>query len=1081
MKQHPQSRSSNAEGLRRRASSRFVKRAAARLCLLALLLSLAAPFLLNGAGAQVRKSADPVREAARRKSARAKSPAARPDAQVGKPSAQSRPPARTNRPSPRVVAPARPDVRKVIPDEDASPTQTGAEPAPSQVITEPKPAQTVVDPRQTNPAPVPLAAESVRPVSSSTVSFDELAERQSRAARAAAVKGVETLNAVHPPLTIEETPRARAEGEDPNHVGKHTSRPAFVRGIEEGAPLAASPDPAASYLGQEDGPKAGTAAFIIPPDTQGAVGLDKVFVNTNQNYRVQNKTTGAPLSTVSIDTFWAASGGAGVFDPRITYDPYNQRWILAAASDSGTTNSSIILAVSQTSDPQGAYYVYRFVVGCAKGDAGCSTSGEWADFPMLGFNKNWIVVSMNMFEVNGGIPFGQSFVEGRVLALDYAAARAGTGSATLFRGDDISFCLHPVETFSPTEPALYFAQHLDSTVAAYRIATMTGTPAAPSLNFGDEKTRPGGGWEQPDGDILPQRCDPSSGDAGCPATLRGIHAGDAFIRGNAVLRNGNIYYAQTIGLPAVTGMTHTGVQWTRLDTSGNFVDGGRIEDPTATANNGGKWYAYPTLAVNRNGDMLVGFSQFSSNQFASAGYALRLASDPAGTTRDPNIYKLGEDYYHKTFGGSRNRWGDYSATLVDPSNDRDLWTLQEYAQQRVPAGKDPTAAGNANVCRWGTWWAKVEVPAGLGELIISEFRLRGPGGGGDEYVEIYNASGADLKVVTTDGSDGYALAASDGTVRFRIPNGTVIPARGHYLGVNSSGYTLGAQGDQTYTTGVNDNVGIALFRTANSANFTPANRLDAAGSNAETNALYKEGAGYPALSIGNLEHALFRDLCGRGANASGQTCPTAGSPKDTDDNASDFLFADTRGTATAAGQRLGAPGPENIHSPVQRNDRVALLLLDATKGSNDPPNRVRDFASDPANNSPFGTLSVRRRVVNNTGAPVTRLRFRVIDITTFPAPPDTADLRPRSSAPSVEGGVGDPATCPGGATPCTVTLQGTTLEQPPSQPNGGGLNSTFTLTLSTPLADGDSVNVQFLLGIRQTGNFRFLVNVEALP
>ena len=55
-----------------------------------------------------------------------------------------------------------------------------------------------------------------------------------------------------------------------------------------------------------DGPQAGY--FVIPPDTMGAVGLTKVMVTLNNNYRVQDKTTGAALSTVSMDTFWAAAG-----------------------------------------------------------------------------------------------------------------------------------------------------------------------------------------------------------------------------------------------------------------------------------------------------------------------------------------------------------------------------------------------------------------------------------------------------------------------------------------------------------------------------------------------------------------------------------------------------------------------------------------------------------------------------------------------------------------------------------------------------------------------------------------------------
>ncbi|MFL6209547.1 MAG: hypothetical protein ACJ74W_11890, partial [Pyrinomonadaceae bacterium] len=64
----------------------------------------------------------------------------------------------------------------------------------------------------------------------------------------------------------------------------------------------------------------------------------------------------------------------------------------------------------------------------------------------------------------------------------------------------------------------------------------------------------------------------------------------------------------------------------------------------------------------------------------------------------------------------------------------------------------------------------------------------------------------------------------------------------------------------------------------------------------------------------------------------------------------------------------------------------------------------------------------------------------------------------------------------------TIIIRGTTLEQPPSQPNGGGFNSTLsagTVTLATPLAAGASVNLRFLLGVQQAGAFRFFINVEA--
>jgi hypothetical protein len=390
--------------------------------------------------------------------------------------------------------------------------------------------------------------------------------------------------------------------------------------------------------------------------------------------------------------------------------------------------------------------------------------------------------------------------------------------------------------------------------------------------------------------------------------------------------------------------------------------------------------------------------------------------------------------------------------------------------------------------------------ATAGSLIISEFRVRGPGGANDEYVEIYNDSGSDHTVA--GGGTGYAIAASNGVVRCTIPNGTVIPARGHYLCVNNTAFSLSSypagsgsvgSGDAQYNavTGgdIPDNAGIALFNNnSGGGSFVLANRFDAVGSTSEADTLYKEGTGYPALTPFSIDYAFHRDECGKGGSITTLGLCTISTPKDTDNNAADFIFVDTNGTSAGAGQRLGAPGPESLSSPIQRNSTISAALLDATVSQNGPPNRVRDFTTDPANNSTFGTLDIRRRWTNNTGAAVTRLRFRIIDITTFPAPSGFADLRPRTSTLVVVSGINDAATCLASngvaTTPCTVNVQGVTLEQPPSQPNGGGFNSSLsagTVTLGTPLANGASINLRFLLGIQQTGSFKIYVNVEALP
>jgi len=102
--------------------------------------------------------------------------------------------------------------------------------------------------------------------------------------------------------------------------------------------------------------------------------------------------------------------------------------------------------------------------------------------------------------------------------------------------------------------------------------------------------------------------------------------------------------------------------------------------------------------VNGSGDMLLGFASFSEQQFASGSYAYRAADDPYGTLRAERVLKAGEDSYLRDEDHGRNRWGDYSATSVDPVNDTAFWTIQEYA-----AARDPVSGAY----RWGRWWGLV--------------------------------------------------------------------------------------------------------------------------------------------------------------------------------------------------------------------------------------------------------------------------------------------------------------------------------------------------------------------------------------
>jgi pimeloyl-ACP methyl ester carboxylesterase len=354
------------------------------------------------------------------------------------------------------------------------------------------------------------------------------------------------------------------------------------------------------------------------------------------------------------------------------------------------------------------------------------------------------------------------------------------------------------------------------------------------------------------------------------------------------------------------------------------------------------------------------------------------------------------------------------------------------------------------------------VPAGL---IITEFRLRGPNGSNDEYVELYNNTDQNIVVSTGDGSIGWALASSDGVGGFVIPTGTVIPARSHYLAVGD-GYSLAvaATGDLTYSSELSDDVGLALFATANPLNFSLVNRLDAVGF-ATSNIQYREGSGLPVVGANGGEYCFVRNL-------------SFGLPRDLGDNASDFVFvAVDGGTYGSLVAVLGSPGPENLSSPIQLNAKLPASLLDPAVSATASPNRIRDTAAV-GPNAAFGTLTIRRTFTNNTLSNVSLLRFRVIDFTTLNSPGyvpggSQADLRLLTSNDVI-------VTLSSGQ---TVHVRGTTLNPSPAQNNGGGLNTGMGvgfISLSQPLAPGQSVSVQFVLGVQQTGTFRFFFNLEAV-
>ncbi len=112
---------------------------------------------------------------------------------------------------------------------------------------------------------------------------------------------------------------------------------------------------------------------------------------------------------------------------------------------------------------------------------------------------------------------------------------------------------------------------------------------------------------------------------------------------------------------------------------------GRIYDPTSS---NPYWYHYPSLNVNAAGHLVVGFSGSRATEYIGAFWLGRQAN---GTWMNrPALVQAGRGAY-----GGGERWGNYSATSMDPSDDS-FWTIQEYA---APVPNPP----------WGTWITQVKV------------------------------------------------------------------------------------------------------------------------------------------------------------------------------------------------------------------------------------------------------------------------------------------------------------------------------------------------------------------------------------
>lgn len=447
----------------------------------------------------------------------------------------------------------------------------------------------------------------------------------------------------------------------------------------------APPGTVHSFLGLDDNNTS------IPPDTMGAAGPDHLLVMLNTQVRIQSKT-GTTLNTVSLSTFWTSGTGlsGSPFDPKVVYDSLSGRWLATVDANAQSTTSAVWFAISATSDPTGSWTFYAF-------DADAANT-YWADYPGFGMNSTWIAITNNMFTMAG------AFGGAKMWVIDKSSALTGGPlTTTVFAmgfdtaGGYSGFTLKPAETFDAAETTLYIMdgnRYAIGGVGLLRLSRITGSGASPSWAVvpNDSTGYVGTGWF-----LTPATYNVTQIDADQLGTTTDVETNDPRIL-NTVFRNGRLWATHSGGYPRTSTANRTVAVWYEIDpavSSAPVVQSGVVDSGAGTH------HFFPSISVNANNAVALGFSYSDATQYVEAAYTGRESSDPAGTMGAVTTCKAGESSYSKFFSGTRNRWGDYSATVVDPVDDLTFWTLQEYAGTNVGPG--------VNDGRWGTWWCRAQV------------------------------------------------------------------------------------------------------------------------------------------------------------------------------------------------------------------------------------------------------------------------------------------------------------------------------------------------------------------------------------
>jgi hypothetical protein len=404
---------------------------------------------------------------------------------------------------------------------------------------------------------------------------------------------------------------------------------------------------------------------VNPPDTIGEVGPNHYvqMINGSGGTRVTiyDKSTGAVVLGPVLLQSLATSGPcqAGMGDPIVLYDQAANRWLLSEFASSG---NHLCVYISTGPNPGGTYYFYDFI------------TPTFPDYPKYAVWPDAYYVSTNESDGVSSTP--------AVYALDRTRMLAGL-SATFQRRTAPSLpgfsfqALTPADLDGSTAPPSgapgLFMRHRDTEVHG-----PSGLPSADLLEvwaFTVNWTTPASSTFSKIADIQVAEfdsalCGLSSYE--CiqqPGTSTLLDPLREVIMWRLSYRNFGTRQVLVGNFSTDVGSDRAGVRWFELRrTSGNWT---LHQEGTYAPGNVSRWMG--GIAMDRQGNMALGYNVGSSSTYPGLRYAGRLAGDALGA--------MPQGEYTIVNGTAANgsiRYGDYSSMNVDPADDCTFWFTGQW-------------------------------------------------------------------------------------------------------------------------------------------------------------------------------------------------------------------------------------------------------------------------------------------------------------------------------------------------------------------------------------------------------------------